>query len=121
MIALLIKIGTTVLSGELAVRFVPLLLSTATIYITEKLAAIKHPFLFYAIVLSVAVLQVSGFVAVPDVPLMFFTALFFLVYKSYLQNPSWRNAMLIGVVAACLLYSKYHGVLVLFFCTPFQF
>ena len=115
MIALLIKIGTTVLSGELAVRFVPLLLSTATIYITEKLAAIKHPFLFYAIVLSVAVLQVSGFVAVPDVPLMFFTALFFLVYKSYLQNPSWRNAMLIGVVAACLLYSKYHGVLVLFF------
>src|SRR5215204_1105960 len=115
MIAVLIKMGTTFLSGELAVRIVPLLLSTATIFITEKLTANKNPFLFYAIALSVAVLQISGFVAVPDVPLMFFTALFFLVYKKYLQNPSWKNVLLIGFVAACLLYSKYHGVLLLFF------
>lgn len=115
MIALLIKIGTSFLPGELAVRFVPLLLSTATIYITEKLTLNKSPFLFYGIVLSVAVLQISGFVAVPDVPLMFFTALFLLVYRNYLQKPSWRNVVLIGFVAACLLYSKYHGVLVLLF------
>jgi len=115
MIALLIKMGTTFLSGEIAVRIVPLILSTATIFITEKLTANKNPFLFYAIALSVAVLQISGFVAVPDVPLMFFTALFFLVYKWYLQKPSWRNAFLIGLVAACLLYSKYHGILLLFF------
>ena len=115
MIALLIKMGTTFLPGELAVRIVPLILSTATIFITEKLTTDKNSFLFYAIALSVAVLQVSGFVAVPDVPLMFFTALFFGVYKKYLQNPSWLSALLIGFVAACLLYSKYHGVLLLFF------
>ncbi len=115
MIAVLIKIGTTFLSGELAVRIIPLILSTATIFIAEKLTANKNAFLFYAIVLSIAVLQISGFVAVPDVPLMFFTALMFLAYKSYLQKSSWTNALLIGLIASCLLYSKYHGVLVLFF------
>lgn len=115
MIALLIKIGTLFLHGALAVRILPLLLNTATIYLTEKLTGPKNPFLFYAIVLSIAVLQISGFVAVPDVPLMFFTALFFLVYNQYLQRSSWRNALLLGVVAALLLYSKYHAVLLLFF------
>jgi len=115
MIALLIKMGTTFLSGELAVRFVPLLLNTATIYLTEKLTLTKAPFLFYAIVLSVAVLQISGFVAVPDIPLMFFTALFFWVYKRYLQNTSWINVLLLGIVASCLLYSKYHAVLIFLF------
>ncbi len=115
MIALLIKIGTSVMPGALGVRLLPVLLSTATIYLTEKLTIQKAPFLFYAIVLSVGVLQISGFIAVPDVPLMFFTALFFIVYRNYLQAPSWRNALLVGLVAACLLYSKYHGVLVLAF------
>lgn len=115
MIALLIKIGTTFFSGEIAVRLLPLILNTATLFIAEKLTARKDPLLFYAIALSIAVLQISGFVAVPDVPLMFFTALFFLVYKQYLEKPSWKNVLLIGAVATCLLYSKYHGVLILLF------
>lgn len=115
MIALLIKMGTGVFGGELGVRLVPLLLNTATIYLAEKLTEKKAPFLFYAIALSVAVLQISGFVAVPDVPLMFFTALFLLVYRNFLREESWKNALLLGLTAAALLYSKYHGVLVMFF------
>lgn len=115
MIALLIKIGTFFLPREIGVRIIPLLLSTATVFITEKLTRRKNPFLFYAIALSLAVLQISGFIAAPDVPLMFFTALFFLVYRRYLQTPSWTNTLVLGLVAAALLYSKYHGVLILFF------
>lgn len=114
-IALLIRIGTTFLGGEVGVRFLPLLLNTATLYLTEELTEKKSPFLFYAIVLSVAVLQVSGFVAVPDIPLMFFTALFFLLYRRFLRNASWKNTLWLGLSAAALLYSKYHGVLVIFF------
>lgn len=115
MIALLIKMGTVFLGGELGVRLVPLLLNTATLYLAEKLTERKNPFLFYAIALSVAVLQISGFVAVPDIPLMFFTALFLLLYKAYLKKASWKNVLLLGVTAALLLYSKYHGVLVIGF------
>jgi hypothetical protein len=115
MIALLIKIGTALVGGELGVRLLPAILNTATIYFTEMLTEKKNPFLFYAIALSVAVLQISGFVAVPDIPLLFFTALFFLQYRKFLSNASWRNVLWLGLTAAALLYSKYHGVLVLFF------
>jgi hypothetical protein len=115
MIALLIKIGTLFFGGELGVRLLPLVLSTATVYLTEKLTEEKAPFLFYAIALSVAVLQVAGFVAAPDIPLMFFTALFLGLYRRFLYNESWKNALLLGLTAAALLYSKYHGVLVLVF------
>ncbi len=115
MIALLIKAGTLVFGGELGVRLLPLVLNTATIYLTGKLTENRAPGLFYAIALSVAVLQVAGFVAAPDVPLMFFTALFLWLYRRFLQNDSWKNAMLLGLTASALLYSKYHGVLVLFF------
>ncbi|MBD0328309.1 MAG: glycosyltransferase family 39 protein, partial [Pyrinomonadaceae bacterium] len=115
MIALLIKMGTLLFGGELGVRIVPLLLNTATLYLTETLTERKAPFLFYAIALSVSVLQISGFVAVPDIPLMFFTALFLLLYRNFLADTSWKNTLLLGLTAAALLYSKYHGVLVLFF------
>ena len=115
MIALVIKTGTTFFTNELAVRLVPLMLNALTLYIIERIIDNKNPFLFYAICFSMAVLQVAGFMAVPDIPLMFFTALFFLVYKHYLQKGSWMNVLLLGLVAACLLYSKYHGVLILFF------
>jgi hypothetical protein len=115
MIALLIKIGTLLFGGEVGVRLVPLVLNTATIFITQKLTEKKAPALFYAIALSVAVLQISGFVAVPDIPLMFFTALFLLVYRAFLQKETWGKTLLLGLTAAALLYSKYHGVLVLFF------
>jgi hypothetical protein len=115
LIALLIKMGTTLLGGEVGVRIVPLLLNTATLYITEKLTEKKEPFLFYAIALSVAVLQISGFVAVPDIPLLFFTALFLWLYRKFLQQETWTNTLFLGLAAAALLYSKYHGVLVIFF------
>lgn len=115
MVALLIRIGTLFLPGEIGVRLLPLLLNTATLWLTEKLTWPRQPYLFYAIALSVAVLQVSGFVAVPDVPLMFCTALFFFAYRKFLQKPSWLHTVLLGAVAACLLYSKYHAVLLFFF------
>jgi hypothetical protein len=115
MIALAIKIGTLFFGGELGVRLVPLLLNTGTLFLTEKLTEKKNPILFYAIALSVAVLQISGFVAAPDIPLMFFTALFLVLYRRFLNNASWTNVLLLGLTAAALLYSKYHGVLVLLF------
>ena len=78
MTALIIKIGTVFFSGELAVRIVPLILDTTTIFLTEKLTDKASPYLFYAVVISIAVLQISGFVAVPDIPLMFFYSALFL-------------------------------------------
>jgi hypothetical protein len=115
MTAMLIKAGYFFLHNELGVRLFPLLLNTLTLLIAEKLIDKQRPSLFYTICLSLGVLQLAGFFAVPDIPLLFFTALLFLMYKRYLEVPSWINALGIGLVTAFLLYSKYHGVLVLFF------
>ena len=72
-------------------------------------------FLFYAIALSMFLLQIGSIIAVPDLPLMFFIALYFLVYKEFLKSASLRNTLLLGLVIACMLYSKYHGILIVFF------
>ncbi|MBL7745173.1 MAG: glycosyltransferase family 39 protein [Chitinophagaceae bacterium] len=115
MTGLLIKMGYAIFPGELGVRLFPLLLNVLSLIIIEKLIGGKNAFLFYAITLSLAVLQVSGFVAVPDIPLIFFTALFFLLYKKFTEHHSLLNTFLLGICVAMLLYSKYHAVLIVFF------
>jgi Dolichyl-phosphate-mannose-protein mannosyltransferase len=115
MIALMIKAGYAVFHNELGVRIISLLLNIATLFLLEKLIAKKNDLLFYAIAFSLAVIQIGGILAVPDSPLIFFTALFFWCYKKFTENSSSANTILLGIVAACLLYSKYHGVLIIFF------
>jgi hypothetical protein len=115
MIALLIKVGSILLPGTLGLRLLSVLLGALTILVTEKLVNNINRFLFYAIAFSVAILQLAGFWAVPDVPLLFFTSLFLLCYRNFLQRDSWKNTVLLSVATACLFYSKYHGILVVFF------
>ncbi len=115
MVALLIKMGYSVFHNELGVRLFFLLLNVLSLLLIERLVEQKGSFLFYAIALSLAVLQLTGFVAVPDTPLIFFTALFFLSYRRFLRQSSFGNTFLLGVVVAALLYSKYHAVLIVFF------
>jgi hypothetical protein len=59
------------------------------------------------------VAQVGGMIAVPDTPLLFFVVLFYWLYQRFLQYNNIINAVLLGVCMACMLYSKYHGVLVI--------
>ena len=115
MIAMLIKAGYSIFHNELGVRLICALLSTFTILITESLINKKNPFLFYTIALSIGILQIAGFFAVPDTPLLFFTAVFFYVYKIYLQKINWQNALLLGLVISLLFYTKYHGLLIVLF------
>lgn len=113
MIALLIKAGYSLFQNELGVRLGTLLLNTGTLLICERLLNNKHPFLFYTIAASVAVIQLMSFVAVPDTPLIFFTALFFLSYRRFTEQESWSNVLLLALSMAALMYSKYHGALVI--------
>lgn len=115
MIAILIKMGYTIFPNELGVRFLPLWMNVFSLIIIEKLIDKKNDFLFYAIALSMAAIQLSGFIAVPDIPLIFFTAVFFLCYKRFTGNISLSNALLLGFSIALLLYSKYHAILIVLF------
>lgn len=115
MIALAVKTGYFFFQNELGVRIVPLLMNVGTLFFIEKLLNKKNPFLFYAIAFSLGALQLAGFLAVPDTPLLFFTALFFYCYLQFIQKETFLNTVWLGIVAALLMYSKYHGVLVIFF------
>jgi hypothetical protein len=90
-------------------------MSTATIALIEYLAQPKDIRLFFAIVLNMAVLQIGGIIAVPDIPLLFFTALFFISYQAFEQKNTLVTAVSLAIVIALLLYSKYHGILIIFF------
>lgn len=115
LLAIIIKMGYAIFPNELGVRLFPLLLNLLLLFILEKLVGKKKPSLFYAIALSMAVFQLMGFLAVPDIPLMCFTALFLYCYKKLLEKPSLFNTVMLGLVGALLLYSKYHAVLIFLF------
>lgn len=115
MIAFLIKIGYYFFPNEFGVRLLTAILSTITIWFIEGLLTIKDHVLFYTIVLSIATLQIGGITAAPDIPLMFFTALFFLLYKQFIQHRTILTTIALGICMALMLYSKYHGILVILF------
>lgn len=115
MIAVLIKAGYEIFQSELGLRLFVVLLNTATIYLISKLIEGRNDKLFYAISLSVAVGHIGGIIAVPDVPLLFFVALFFLAYKRFIQNTNFVNSVLLALSIALMVYTKYHGFLVVLF------
>jgi hypothetical protein len=118
MVALLVKLGYSIFHNELGVRLLFVFMGTATLSMilylikeAEKLSLIII-FLFSITLLHV---HVCGFIAIPDTPLVFFATLFFVAYREFLKNDSYKLAIAIGVIASAMLYSKYHGILILLF------
>lgn len=115
MIAVLIKIGYTFFHNELGVRLLLVAISTGSIYLLEKIVAPTNKKLFFAIILNIAALQFAGFIAVPDIPLLFFVVVYFYRYKKFAALPNLQNTLLWGISMSLMLYSKYHGILIIFF------
>ncbi|WP_158563241.1 ArnT family glycosyltransferase [Chitinophaga silvatica] len=115
MIALLIKMGYGIFHNELGVRLLVVVLNTLTLWVTARLLAFRDMKVFYLLVGGMGAMQVGGILAVPDAPLIFFAAVYFLVYNNFLKEQSWKNTILLGVSMALMFYSKYHGVLLVFF------
>ena len=119
MVAFLIAVSSWFFQGELGVRFMSTLLSAGTYVLLWLL--IEHPRKkdhvphFFLLVFSFTLMNAYGFLTLPDTPLLFFTSLFLWLYKRFLQRPSLGTSLLLGLVMACLMYSKYHAVLVIFF------
>ncbi len=115
MIALLIKIGYSLFHNELGVRLLVVMLNTLTLWVTARLLTKEDNRLYYLIIGSMGAMQVGGMLAVPDVPLIFFAALYFWAYKVFVDEQSWKNTLLLAISMALMFYSKYHGVLLVFF------
>ncbi len=59
------------------------------------------------------VLNIFGFIATPDSPLLLFSSLFLLTYKRFSEKESVKNTLFFGLAMAALVYSKYHGALLI--------
>lgn len=115
MIALLIKAGYFIFHSELGVRLGVVVLNLFTLILVDKLIPQKNNIVFYLILAGMGAMQVGGILAVPDIPLIFFATLYFYIYRNFLESQSWKNTFLLGLSMALMFYSKYHGVLLVFF------
>jgi len=115
LVALFIRSGYLIFHNELGVRLFYVFLSMGTILIVHKLSEVKNEALFDVMIFSFMIFQVTGFLALPDAVLLFFTSLFFLVYRKYTGSYGTKDAVLLGLVMAGMFYSKYLGILVIFF------
>lgn len=119
LVSLYVWLGDLIFAGELGVRFVSTIGFIIMLLLVWKI--VDHPKkeeykgLFLLLFLSTALLNVYGFITVPDTPLLLFIAFFLWAYKRYLRTNSLLNCIIIAVAMAGMLYSKYQGILVIFF------
>ena len=127
MVGLMTFLSSILFSGTLGVRFCTLIVSCLTVWVMWKIASApelsvpepvegpttKDVLLFFTLTFSVVMFNIYGFVTTPDVSLLLFSALFLLVYQRYLHENSWKNALFMGLLMACMIYSKYHAFLLL--------
>ncbi len=117
MVALFIKIGDAVMHNELGLRMITIITSSLSVYILwlmlKKYAVdVKQ---FVLVTAGIFIFSIYGFTTTPDAPLYFFAILFYYVYQKYIADDSWLLATALGVLIACMLYSKYHAVLLVAF------
>lgn len=118
MAALLIHIGHLLLPGEIGVRLILILMSTATLaLIFSEIKETKDVIFATVFVLSFPLIHthIAGFLAIPDIPLLFFTMLFLILYRKFLEQPGFKFSVLLALVIAAMIYSKYHAFLVVGF------
>ena len=118
MVALLARIGIDWIPGALGVRLGNVGLHIGTVFLFWKYVGQPQGDRFLtwaALCLGLPFLHLYGLVATPDGPLLFFTVAYLYLLQQFIRQPGWRRALLLGAVMAALLYSKYHGILVIFF------
>lgn len=120
MVALFIKVGYALIPNEVGVRLLAILFSTLILYLVYMRLVKKDVLLYVALVSSILLFHIGGFFTAPDTPLFLFVGLYYLFLKDYLENDSWRSALIMTVIITTMMYSKYHGVLVLFFTIIFN-
>ena len=133
MVALMTFLSSQLFSGTLGVRFCTIIASCLSLFVIWKLSTYNSklptesqlstpnstlntqhsPLLFFTIACSILIVNLYGFVTTPDAALLLFSALFLLVYRHYINENSWKNALLMGLLMALMVYSKYHAFLLL--------
>lgn len=114
--AVLIKIGTWFSQSVLGVRIANVISITASIWMLWVMCKKygKDLLLFVSLICGTIIFHVYGFIIVPDAPLLASAILYFWALEKFI-NKGNRYIIPLSIAVALMLYSKYHGVLILFF------
>lgn len=115
MIGILIGLGHWVIPNELGARIFVALSNAVAIYLLWRLIRPADWKVFFLLVLSTPVMMVYGFIATPDAPLMLATVIYLSVWKQFIDEPDRRNALVLGISMAFLMWCKYHGIFIILF------
>jgi len=117
MVAWFIMIGNALFKGNLGLRLLPVLSSGLALWILWSMVRKYKPdaLLFWALVYSVVLIHPYGIFATPDAPLFFFGVLFFYAYRNFCEKGTFSDILFLSFTMALMVYSKYHGFLVIGF------
>ncbi|WP_295768007.1 glycosyltransferase family 39 protein [uncultured Mucilaginibacter sp.] len=115
MVALFIRVGDSLIKTELGLRMLTVIASTVSVYLLWLIAKRYQTDArwFMLLISGLLAFHIYGFITTPDAPLLLFTILFYYVYLQYLEKNNFVYALILSIVIVLMLYSKYHGVLVL--------
>ena len=118
MIAMMIRAGYSVSGNQLGLRlFVVMAQLVSFILLWQLLDDIKknkaNVFFLILLICSLPVVNIFGFFATPDSPLLLFEILFLFLYRKFSGKYEWKYAILLGVSMAAIMYSKYHGAILI--------
>jgi hypothetical protein len=126
MVALLVKGSDFLLNHNLSIRFFTVVFSVLTPCLLWQLIPAQNknqPYsitLFFLLLLASPGFHLYGFITTPDVPLLFFFALYWWAFEKFHIHNHWKHAFLVGIAAALLLYSKYHGGIIILLSVLFK-
>lgn len=115
MVGIIIKFFSFLPHSELSVRLGFILLQLASCVLMMGLVPKDRRLLSLILFFAFPLASFSGLFALPDLPLLFMTTLYCFVLKRYLEKNDKFSIVGLGIVISLLLYSKYHGILVIFF------
>lgn len=117
MVGLFIRVGDLISHSAFGLRLLTVISSTISVYILWLILKKyrENIKLFILLLSSILLFHVYGFITTPDSPLLLFGVLFLYVYQRYITEDKTKWVLLLSLIIAGLLYSKYHGVLILLF------
>lgn len=117
MVSLLIRTGLLLFNNELGVRLLTVFMSTGSLLLFYNLLPDKNYFdrRSWLVFLSFPLITYLSFIVFPDAPLIFFSLLYLNCYKRFLNRSDLITAILLALSMALMMYSKYHGVLIILF------
>lgn len=114
-VGIIIKLFSFLPHSEISVRLGFILLQFGAVWMLMKNVVQERQWLVVALFFAFPLASFSGILALPDLPLLFMTTLYCVLLKRFLDKADLSIIAGLALVISMLLYSKYHGILVVFF------